>query len=195
VGIDFTRPDAVPANLAAALAAGARYVVGTTGWYERLDELRALVERSAGGLVYGPNFSLGVGLFYRIVREATRVMSAFPDYDPYVLERHHRRKRDAPSGTARALAGIVTSSLGRPSVSALDGALPDRAFHVASVRAGGIVGDHTVGFDSGADEILIEHRARSRRGFAQGAVRAAEWIAGRTGVHAFEAVLEDIQRA
>jgi 4-hydroxy-tetrahydrodipicolinate reductase len=197
VGIDFTRADAVPANVAAALAAGARYVVGTTGWSERLEEVRALVERGAGGCVYGANFSIGVNLFYRVVREAVSVMAAFPDYDPYVLERHHRRKRDAPSGTARVLAEIVTSQAGgkKRAVSRLDGPLPDDAVHVASLRAGGIVGDHTVGFDSGADEILIEHRARSRRGFALGAVRAAEWIATRTGFHAFESALEEILRA
>jgi 4-hydroxy-tetrahydrodipicolinate reductase len=196
VGIDFTRGDAVPANVAAAMAAGARYVVGTTGWEERLDEVRGIVQGSSGGFVHGANFSIGVGLFYRIVREATRVMASFPDYDPYVLERHHRRKRDAPSGTARVLAEIVASTPGRErrAVSALDGTLPDDAFHVASLRAGGIVGDHTVGFDSGADEILIEHRARSRRGFALGAVRAAEWIAGRSGFHSFDDVLERITR-
>src|SRR5262245_9463806 len=90
VGIDFTRADAVPANVAAAMAAGARYVVGTTGWSERLEEVRATVERSAGGCVYGANFSIGVHLFYRVVREAASVIAAFPDYDPYVLERHHR---------------------------------------------------------------------------------------------------------
>lgn len=197
VGIDFTHGDAVPGNVAAAMDAGARYVVGTTGWSERLAEVRGMVERSAGGCVYAANFSIGVNLFYRVVRDAAAVMAAFPDYDPYVLERHHRRKRDAPSGTARVLAGIVASGAGRRKRAAarLDGPLPDDAFHVASLRAGGIVGDHTVGFDSGADEILIEHRARSRRGFALGAVRAAEWIAGRTGFHAFEAVLEEILRA
>jgi 4-hydroxy-tetrahydrodipicolinate reductase len=196
VGIDFTRAEAVPANVAAAMAAGARYVVGTTGWHDRLAEVRGLVERAGGGLVHGANFSIGIGLFYRIVREAARVMASFPDYDPYVLERHHRRKRDAPSGTARVLAEIVASASGerRRAVTALDGPLPEAAFHVASLRAGGIVGDHTVGFDAGSDEISIEHRARSRRGFALGAVRAAEWIAGRSGVYGFETVLDDISQ-
>jgi 4-hydroxy-tetrahydrodipicolinate reductase len=192
VGIDFTRADAVPGNVAAAMAAGARYVVGTTGWDDRRDEVCGLVERSQGGLVHAANFSIGVALFYRIVREAARLIASFPEYDPYVLERHHRRKRDAPSGTARVLAEIVASASGRRAESALAGPLPESAFHVASLRAGGIVGDHTVGFDAGTDEIAIEHHARSRRGFALGAVRAAEWIAGRSGVYGFEAVLEDI---
>jgi 4-hydroxy-tetrahydrodipicolinate reductase len=128
------------------------------------------------------------------VRQAAALLAPFPDYDPYVLERHHRRKRDAPSGTARTLAAIVASSGGRRQrqVTALEGALPAEAFHVAALRAGGIVGDHTVGFDAGGDEILLEHRARSRRGFALGAVRASEWIAGRTGVHAFEDILDEL---
>lgn len=194
VGIDFTRAEAVPANVSAALGAGARYVVGTTGWEERLPEVRTRVERAGGGLVYGANFSIGVNLFYRIVRQAAALMAAHTDYDPYLLERHHRRKRDAPSGTARVLAEIVAGTGGSRSRAAwaLEGPLPDDAFHVASLRAGGIPGEHTVGFDSGWDEILLTHRARSRRAFAQGALRAAEWIVARTGCHAFEDILEQL---
>jgi 4-hydroxy-tetrahydrodipicolinate reductase len=144
--------------------------------------------------VHAANFSLGVNLFYRLVREAARRLSAFPQYDPYVLERHHRLKKDAPSGTARALSAIVSEATGRRALESLSGPLPEGSFHVAAVRAGGIVGDHTVGFDSGADEILLEHRARSRRAFAEGAVAAAEWIATRTGFHTFDAVLDDLER-
>jgi 4-hydroxy-tetrahydrodipicolinate reductase len=194
VGIDFTDPGAVVGNVQAALGAGARYVVGTTGWLDKLPEVTAAVAKAGGGLVHAANFSLGVNLFYRVVREAAGLLAAFPDYDPYVLEKHHREKKDAPSGTAKVLAGIIASSGGtrRAALDTLDGALPAHAFHVASVRAGGIVGEHVVGFDSGGDEILVEHRARSRRGFALGAVLAAEWIATRTGVHRFEAVLDDL---
>ncbi len=194
VGIDFTRAEAVLPNLGAALAAGAAYVVGTTGWEAQLDEARAAVARSPLGLVHAANFSLGVNLYYRMVKDAARLMARFPEYDPYVLERHHRLKRDAPSGTARELARILEGSGGprRRATFSLDGALPPDAFHVAAVRAGGIVGEHTVGFDSGGDEILLEHRARSRRGFALGAVLAAEWLPGRRGLFPFEAVLDDL---
>lgn len=197
VAIDFTRAEAVLDNLRTALAAGARYVVGTTGWDAQLEEARAAVEGLKGGLVHAANFSLGVNLFYRVVRDASRLLARFPDYDPYVLERHHRLKRDAPSGTARELARILEGSGGtrQRAVSALDGALSPDAFHVSAVRAGGIVGEHTVGFDSGGDEILLEHRARTRRGFALGAVLAAEWIATRRGVHQFTAVLDDLLAA
>ena len=193
-GIDFTRAEAVLPNLGAALAAGAAYVVGTTGWESQLEEARAAVAGSPLGLVHAANFSLGVSLYYRVVRDAARLMARFPDYDPYVLERHHRLKRDAPSGTARELARLVEQAGGlrRRAVSSLDGALPPDAFHVSAVRAGGIVGEHTVGFDSGGDEILLEHRARTRRGFALGAVLAAEWLPGRRGVFPFEAVLAEL---
>lgn len=195
VGVDFTRAEAVADNLRAALAAGARYVIGTTGWHEQLEGLRAAVAAAGSGLVYASNFSLGVNVFYRLVDDAARRLSALPEYDPYVLERHHRRKRDAPSGTAHVLAGIVAAAGGartRGEAHLAGGALPGDAFHVASVRAGGIVGDHVVGWDSGGDEILLEHRARTRHGFALGAVLAAEWIATRTGVHAFDEVVDDL---
>jgi 4-hydroxy-tetrahydrodipicolinate reductase len=193
VGIDFTRAEAVVENLKKALAARARYVIGTTGWSDRADEVRRLVEDARGGLVHAANFSVGVNLFYRIVAEAVRTLAPFPDYDPYVLERHHRQKKDAPSGTARALAALVESaSPGRKAATALAGPLEPGRFLVTAVRAGGIVGDHIVGFDSGGDEILLEHRSRSRRGFALGAVLAAEWIATRSGVFGFEAVLADL---
>jgi 4-hydroxy-tetrahydrodipicolinate reductase len=197
VGIDFTGPDAVVPNVKRALAAGARYVIGTTGWDAQRDEVRKLVEDASGGVVYGSNFSVGMNLFYRIVRQTATLMARFADYDPYILERHHRKKKDAPSGTARELAAILGSAGGKRSqaVTTLGpDALADAQFNVASVRAGGIVGDHTVGFDSGGDEILLEHRARSRRGFALGAVLAAEWIATRAGFHSFDAVLEDLQK-
>jgi len=194
VGIDFTQPDAVRANVARAMKSGTHYVIGTTGWSDEIAEVRRVVEESGGGAVYSANFSLGVNLFYRIVSSAAGVFSRVPEYDPYVFERHHRQKKDAPSGTAKVLAGILESAspTGRKALSNLAGALPANSFHVAALRAGGIVGDHVVGFDSGGDEILLEHRSRSRRGFALGAVLAAEWIATRKGFHPFDAVLEDL---
>lgn len=195
VGIDFSQTDAVLANTRSAIEGGARYVIGTTGWTARLDEVRRLVEERKGGVVYAANFSLGVNLFYKIVREAAGLLARFPEYDPYVLERHHRHKKDAPSGTAKVLAGLVQSAgRGLRPATELEGPLPSDAFHVAAVRAGGIVGEHEVGFDSGGDEILLEHRARTRRGFAMGAVLAAEWVVERTGFFTFEQVVDDLTR-
>jgi len=196
VGIDFTRAEAVLANAEAALQAGARYVIGTTGWESSMDDLRALVTAGQGGVVHAANFSLGVNLFYKVVRDAAQLFARFPDYDPYILEKHHRQKKDAPSGTARALAKILEGAPGprRQAATSFAGAIPDGQFHVAAVRAGGIVGEHTVGFDSGGDEVLLEHRARTRRGFALGSVLAAEWISQRTGLHTFEEVVEDLAK-
>src|SRR5262249_52704211 len=113
VGIDFTRAEAVRDNVARAMAAGARYVVGTTGWTD-LDDIRGVVAKARGGLVHAANFSLGVNLFYRIVGPAARLLSRFPEYDPYVLDRHHRGKKDTPSGTARVLAGVGGAAGGAP---------------------------------------------------------------------------------
>ena len=196
VGIDFTQADAVVENVRQAMRSDSRYVIGTTGWSDRIDEVRQIVAQAKGGLVHSANFSLGVNLYYRIVRQAAALMARFEAYDPYILERHHRQKKDAPSGTAKVLAQIVESAGGprRRAVHDFDGAIPADAFHVAAVRAGGIVGDHVVGWDSGTDEIAIEHRARSRRGFALGSVLAAEWIATRTGDFTFDAVLDDLER-
>jgi 4-hydroxy-tetrahydrodipicolinate reductase len=176
VGIDFTQPDAVVANTRRALEAGARYVVGTTA-----------------------NFSLGVNLFYQVVRHTAALIAHFPDYDPYIVEKHHRKKKDAPSGTAKVLAGyLAAAGVGgrRKPETQVTGMLPleEDRFTVSSIRAGGIIGEHTVAFDSGGDEILLEHRARSRRGFALGAVLAAEWIASRTGFFSFEEVVADLAR-
>lgn len=197
-GIDFSRGDAVAANLSAALAAATPYVIGTTGWEAALPSLTQQVERAHGAMLHAANFALGVNVFYRLVRDAARRLAALPEYDPFVLERHHRHKRDAPSGTARELASLLSAAYDgrRRALGHLDGtALPDDAFHVASLRAGGIVGEHVVGWDSGDDEILLEHRARSRRGFALGAVRAAEWLPGRRGVFTFEALLDELLAA
>ena len=196
VGIDFTQPDVVVDNVRAAMAACGRYVVGTTGWSEQQEQVRRIVEQAGGGLVYASNFSLGVNLYYRIVKHAAALMARFSDYDPYVLEKHHRQKKDAPSGTAKVLAEIVAASGGtrKRSLTQFEGPIPADAFHVAAVRAGGIIGEHVVGFDSGTDEILVEHRARTRRGMASGAVIAAEWIATRQGTFAFESVLDDLTR-
>ena len=197
VGIDFTKPEAVAANTRRAVEAGARYVVGTTGWGEEEAEIRALVAAKNGGLVHAANFSLGVNVFYQVVRHAAKLLAHFPEYDPYIVEKHHRRKKDAPSGTAKVLeaylekAGVSGRTKGETQ---LTGILPleEDRFTVSSVRAGGIIGEHLVGFDSGGDEILLEHRARNRRGFALGAVLAAEWIASRTGFYSFEEVVADL---
>jgi len=140
------------------------------------------VERDGGALIYGANFSIGVNLFYRLVAHAAQLFRGVAGYDPFIEEAHHARKRDAPSGTALALATILAQGLGSEGES-----VP-----IASTRAGHIPGTHRVGFDSAADQVLLVHTAKSRVGFAAGALLAARWIVGRRGMYAFADVLDDV---
>lgn len=181
VAIDFSVAEAVRRNSAACMAAGIALVEGTTGWADHLEEIRAVVERYGGAFVYGANFSIGVNLFYRIVDHASELFARFSDYEVFIEEQHHSRKRDAPSGTALKLKELVEKSI-------------DREFSVTSTRAGNIPGTHRVGFDGAADQILLTHTARSREGFAAGALFAAEWIVERKGFFEFSEVIEEILR-
>jgi 4-hydroxy-tetrahydrodipicolinate reductase len=178
VAIDFTVADAVLTNVEACARAKVPLVEGTTGWKERQQEVRRIIEEQDGALVYGANFSVGVNLFYRVVGFATELFSAVEGYDAFIEEAHHKRKRDAPSGTALALKEIM-SAHGQAEVP------------VSSTRAGYIPGTHRVGFDSAADQITLTHTARSREGFAAGALFAARWVVGRKGIYEFSDVLDD----
>jgi 4-hydroxy-tetrahydrodipicolinate reductase len=178
VSLDFSEPAVVIDNLRTAAAAGTAVVIGTTGWYGRLDEAKGIVESHGIGCVYGSNFSIGVNLFFHVVRDAARLFAKFDAYDPFIEEAHHKFKKDAPSGTALSLKRLVTeASRGEPPVT--------------SVRAGYFPGTHVVGFDSLADTVELTHRARDRSGFAEGAVAAAEWIAGRKGFYEFSEVIDE----
>jgi 4-hydroxy-tetrahydrodipicolinate reductase len=179
VCIDFSEPGAVLENIRMAAAARVSMVVGTTGWYERMDEVRRLVEESGIGFVYGSNFSVGVNLMFKITRYAAQLFKRFPSHDPFIEEAHHKFKKDAPSGTAIFLKRIVEGEYG--------GETP-----TASTRAGYIPGTHVVGFDSEADTLTITHAARSRAGFAEGAVLAARWIRERKGFYEFSGVIEEM---
>jgi 4-hydroxy-tetrahydrodipicolinate reductase len=178
VCIDFTEPSAVIENIKAAASARLSMVVGTTGWLDRLDEARLLVEESGIGLVYGSNFSIGVNLMFKITRYAAELFSRFQSHDPFIEEAHHKFKKDAPSGTALSLKRIVEAEY-------------DRDVPTSSTRAGYFPGAHTVGFDSEADTLKIVHTARSRAGFAEGALLAAKWIEGRRGFHEFSKLVDE----
>src|SRR5256885_1103262 len=170
VVIDFSVADAVPAHVAACAQAGVPLVEGTTGWQAREADLRRVVEDAGGAMVYGPNFSVGGNLFYRVVENAAGLVRGLPAYDAFIEEAHHVRKRDAPSGTALQLRKILARELGG-----------GRDIAIASTRAGHIPGVHRVGFDSAADQITLVHTARSRDGFAAGAPAAARRLPGRRG--------------
>jgi 4-hydroxy-tetrahydrodipicolinate reductase len=174
VAIEFTAPEAVVPNVQALAEAGVSMVVGTTGWTERLEEVRAVVEVNEVGLVWSPNFSVGVQAFFRLVREAARLMCALPEYESWAHEMHHSAKLDAPSGTMLKLVEEMRRS---------GYTLP---IDVSSSRAGKVPGIHEIGFDSAADTITLCHTARNREGFARGALQAARWIAGKRGLYEFD---------
>ncbi len=180
VAIDFSVPGAVAANVERLADLGVPVVVGTTGWQNELPRLRAHVEERGAGLLYGANFSVGVQVFYRLAKTAARLLAGVESYDAWLYEIHHRMKKDAPSGTLKEIQRVLTT------------AGYDRPIDVASNRAGAIPGTHQIGFDSEADTILLEHRARNRSGFAQGALRAARWMLGRRGVYEFSTVWEEV---
>jgi 4-hydroxy-tetrahydrodipicolinate reductase len=171
VAIDFSIPAAVAQNAERISALGVNQVIGTTGWQKELPAVRAAVERNGTGLVWSPNFSIGVAIFTKLVAEAARLMAEEPDYGAWVWEIHHDTKKDAPSGTALKL------------VDAMREAGYKALIDVSANRAGRHPGTHEIGFDSGADTITLRHTARSREGFARGALRAAQWIIGKKGFY------------
>jgi 4-hydroxy-tetrahydrodipicolinate reductase len=179
VAIDFSIGDAVLKNIEACARARVPLVEGTTGWKQHESTAKQLITEHSGAMVYGANFSIGVNLFYRIAQQAAALFSVVEGYAPFIEEAHHNRKRDAPSGTALKLRDLMSEHLG-----------PD--IPTSSTRAGYIPGTHRVGFDSEADQVLLTHTARSRQGFANGALLAAHWIIGRTGVFEFSEVIEEI---
>ena len=194
VAFEFTLPGEAPGNVDALVAAGVPVVCGTTGWTPD-PRLHHRAREKNVAVVVAPNFSVGVNLFFMVVWDAAARFGAAGGYGDWILESHHRGKVDAPSGTARKLAEIVSAADPRsPRVveGNPEGRLPQDALHVASVRTGNEPGMHTVGFDSLHDEVELRHRLRNRDGLALGAVLAAEWLAGRSGLFDFQPVLLDL---
>jgi 4-hydroxy-tetrahydrodipicolinate reductase len=181
VAIEFTEPDAAAGNVRAAIAAGCPIVVGTTGWYDQLDALRQDVERAGGAMLWAPNFSIGVQIFLQVAQEAARRIARAGGFDAHIVETHHAGKRDAPSGTAQALERAAANGLGR-------------AVPITSVRTGSVPGTHDLLFDAPFEQILLRHSARDRRVFADGALRAAQWLVGRRGVFRLTDVLSEDDR-
>jgi 4-hydroxy-tetrahydrodipicolinate reductase len=175
--IEFTRPDAVVTNLERLIEAGIPTVTGTTGWSAELPRIARLVEAQGGALLHAANFSIGVHLFLRAARDLAARFAGRPEFDSFILEEHHAAKLDAPSGTAAVL---------RARLREVD---PAREFPITSIRAGAIPGTHVVTYDGPHDTVALSHVARSRRGFAAGALAAAEWLPAHAGVHDFEAML------
>ena len=173
VAIDFSIPDAAVENIERIAALKVNQVIGTTGWLGRMEHVRSVVDQAGIGLVWSPNYSVGVNAFFRIVAEAAKLLSGAPEYEAWAWEIHHSAKKDAPSGTLLKLVEEMNKSgYAKP-------------VDVGSNRAGTIAGTHEIGFDCAADTITLRHTARSREGFALGAVKAAEWVVGKSGFHEF----------
>ncbi len=177
VVIEFTEPEAAPANILGAVRAGYPVVTGTTGWADRLESVTREVQAMNGALVHAPNFSIGVNLFLAIAEAAGRVMNHAPEFDPHIVETHHSAKKDAPSGIAAVLERSVRGALGR-------------SVDITSVRTGHVPGTHELSFDGAFEQIRLTHTARDRRVFADGALRAAGWVRGRRGVFTMRDVLD-----
>ncbi|HRI04446.1 MAG TPA: dihydrodipicolinate reductase C-terminal domain-containing protein [Pyrinomonadaceae bacterium] len=176
--IDFTTAEAVRRNVEACVAAGVPLVEGTTGWNDKRTEIEQIVNDGNGAFVFGANFSIGVNLFYRILDFAAELFAKFPEYEVFIEEQHHSRKLDSPSGTALKIKDVVSKHV--------------EVGEIAATRAGNIPGTHRVGFDGPSDQILLEHIARSREGFASGSILAAEWIIGKTGFYEFTDVMDEV---
>lgn len=192
VCIDFSTPGVVVENIEAVAQAGKNIIVGTTGWYESLPEITKLVKTRKIGLLYCPNFSLGINLFTQLAMTAARIIDRYDLYDIAISEIHHREKADSPSGTALALANIFTQQVHRKKEIFHETAhekIKPGELHVTSTRLGYVVGKHSIMFDSDADTIELVHTAKNRRGFALGALIAAEWIKGKKGVFTMKDVL------
>ncbi len=192
--IDFSAPEALFPLLDWAGRNRINLVVGTTGWYDRLDEVRERVQAADIGFLYSPNFSLGMQLFFRLAGVAAGLFGRLPDYDCAIHEMHHRGKADSPSGSAQHLAKILLDRTSKKQVLAdrAQGRIEPEALHVTSTRVGAVPGTHVVLFDSDADSVELVHRARGRQGFARGALRAAEWLQGKRGFFTVDDMLEDM---
>jgi 4-hydroxy-tetrahydrodipicolinate reductase len=181
VAIEFTTPAAAGENLRRLAKLGVSTVSGTTGWYEELPQMRQVIEETETALVYGPNFSVGVNRFLEIVAQAAALFAQHPEYEAWGWEIHHSAKKDAPSGTLKKIAAEMREA-------GFTGPLT-----LSSNRAGAHIGTHEVGFDSSADTITLRHTARSREGYAQGALQAARWLEGKRGVFEFREILKDLR--
>lgn len=195
VCIDFSHPDCALENIKNLCKLKLNAVIGTTGWHEHLNEVRQWVSENQNGLIYGSNYSVGMNMFYRLIEDAVKHFNHLPDYDIFAFEAHHRQKADSPSGTAREISTIILNHSNIKNTviyDKIDRQPAPEELHFASIRGGAIPGTHEVGFDSIADTIEIKHTARNREGFASGALMAAQWLKGKSGIYNFQSIFGEI---
>src|SRR3989339_766617 len=195
VAIDFTHPDTILENIEKAAKEKVNLVIGTTGWLDILPKVEKIVKKNHIGLIYGSNFSIGVHLFWQILEEASKKFNLFPQYDIFGHEFHHNKKADSPSGTAQKSAQIILKNIKRKKTlqtNILNRPPKPNELHFTSTRGGYIPGTHSIYFDSEADTLEITHQARSRAGFALGAIQCAKWIKGKTGLYTIEDYIKEL---
>tara|TARA_Y100000310_G_scaffold128407_1_gene127600 strand:+ start:13162 stop:13908 length:747 start_codon:yes stop_codon:yes gene_type:complete len=186
VCVDFTNPDAVVENIKKYTELKKNVVIGTTGWYDNMEDVKKNVEQTDIGVIWSGNFSVGVNIYFKIIENAAKIINNVDDYDVFAHEFHHNQKADSPSGTAVMLGKILTDNIERKNkvvTEELKRKIEPDELHVSSTRGGSIPGTHVVGFDSTADTIELKHTARGRQGFALGAVMAAQWINEKKGFY------------
>lgn len=195
VAINFTSPDIIIRDIQTIAGLGINMVVGTTGWYDQLPQVKQIVKKSKIGFIYAHNFSIGVNLYFQIISNASKLISAYDSYDVYAMEIHHKGKKDSPSGTAKKLAEIIHRDFPKKQklqTGRLDRQIQEDELHFSSVRGGTNPGRHEIIFDSPADDIILTHQAKNRSGFARGAVLAAEFIKNKKGFYQFEEAFKTI---
>jgi len=195
VCIDFSNPAAVLGNIKKIAEFKKNVVIGTTGWYDKIEEAKNIVQANNIGLIYSSNFSTGVNIFFKIVENAAKIINKINDYDVYGYELHHNKKIDSPSGTAKTIGEILLKNIKRKNkllFEKIDRKIEQDELHFASIRAGFIPGTHVVGFDSNADSIELKHVARNREGFASGALMAAQFIHNKKGFYDINDMMKNI---
>ncbi len=194
VAIEFSTPSSVMENLEFLASKKINIVCGTTGWYDNIGKVKEIVSKNEIGFVYASNFSLGVNIFFRIISEAAGIFNKYTGYDAAIQEIHHNQKLDRPSGTAIKAAELILEKMKRKTAINKSGSgkiTPDQ-IDINSLRVGSVFGNHKIIFDSASDTITIEHNAKSRRGFAEGALLAANFICNKKGFYKFEEIFANL---
>ena len=195
VVIDFSIPETAFQNAQMVCSEGKKIVIGTTGWYSRMDDMKKLISTEGSAIIWSGNFSLGVNIFFAILEKSSQILNSFVEYDPFIHEFHHNKKADSPSGTASMMGDIVIKQIDRKSTivsEELKRQIKPEELHISSTRGGSIPGTHLLTFDSPVDTIELKHTARGREGFAAGAVAASEWINNKNGFFNINDMMQDI---
>ncbi|MFH1838185.1 MAG: 4-hydroxy-tetrahydrodipicolinate reductase [Candidatus Kuenenbacteria bacterium] len=195
VAIDFSHPESVIKNIIELSQLGVNVVVGTTGWYDKINEVKKIIENAKTGFFWSSNFSIGVNLYYEIIRQAAKLFNSFPEFDIWAHEVHHYNKIDSPSGTAKIIEKILLENIERKTTiveEKLDRKIKPEEIHFSSTRGGAVNFTHDVCFDSASDYVMITHIARDRKGYAEGAIKAAEWLNKKKGFFSMKDFLSNI---